>query len=371
MRAGAEAAVQVLGTDNTGAEGDVFIWKNATVGGGMFVLGGLSAGAGLTVSGVNVLSELGAKQDTLAAGSGLVFHEKLLQDTKIKSLAPGANVELTSTSELVTISTSSNLTVDSLTPSDTAVTVAGGLTVSGPSQLQGIDASGLVAEQVVWVTGAAGAPAQSIMFPGSLALGKWRIRGDEPGTFILERFDDDGSLQTDGWRTVASFGHDPDTNVNRLFVDNLSVGGTDIMQGFENMEPAFEVEAPLQKEYDLGTGVTTLRVDTTGLGGSPWFAAGVVDGRNLSILVDQGPVSFTVSRLTNYPTGVYTVTFASNHPRGNNYVILVHSRSGNSYLTPPLQEAPTPQTAGYFHVTLRNTTATGLQDEIFHFSVLA
>ena len=371
MRAGTEAAVQVLGTDNTGAEGDVFIWKNATVGGGMFVLGALSAGTGLTVSGVNVLGELEAKQDTLAAGSALVFHEKLLQDTKIKSLAPGANVELTSTSELVTISTSSNLTVDSLTPSDTAVTVAGGLTVSGPSQLQGIEASGLVAEQVVWVTGAAGATAQSVMFPGSLALGKWRIRGDEPGTFILERFDDDGSLQTDGWRTVASFGHDPDTNVNRLFVDNLSVGGTDIMQGFANMEPAFEVEAPLQKDYDFNTGVTTLRVDTVGLGGSPWFAAGVVDGRNLSILVDQGAASFTVSRVANYPTGVYKVTFASNHPRGDNYVILVHSRSGNSYLTPPLQEAPTPQTAGYFHVTLRNTTATGLQDEIFHFSVLA
>ena len=130
--------------------------------------------------------------------------------------------------------------------------------MSGPSQLQGIDASGLVAEQVVWVTGAAGAPAQSVMFPGSLALGKWRIRGDEPGTFILERFDDDGSLQTDGWRTVASFGHDPDTNVNRLFVDNLSVGGTDIMQGFENVEPAFSVESPLVKTYNINTGVTTV-----------------------------------------------------------------------------------------------------------------
>jgi hypothetical protein len=105
--------------------------------------------------------------------------------------------------------------------------------------------------------------------------------------------------------------------------------------------------------------------------GSPFFCAGVVNGQNLSIRASQGQVSFTVARVANYPAGVYKVTFASSHPRGNDYVILVHSRGSNSYLTPAIAEAPTPQTAGYFHVTLRNTTATALQDEQFHFSVLA
>jgi hypothetical protein len=52
-------------------------------------------------------------------------------------------------------------------------------------------------------------------------------------------------------------------------------------------------------------------------------------------------------------------------------IILAHSRNSNSYLTLVLVEAPTPQAVGYFHVTLRNITATALQDEQFHFSVLA
>jgi hypothetical protein len=117
--------------------------------------------------------------------------------------------------------------------------------------------------------------------------------------------------------------------------------------------------------------VTTLRVDTTGLGGYPFFCAGVVDGRNLSILASRGPVSFTVARLQNYGTGVYKITYATSHPAGNDYVVLVHSRSSNSYLTPPLAEAPIPQTSDFVHVSLRNTTATALADEIFHFTILA
>jgi hypothetical protein len=162
-----------------------------------------------------------------------------------------------------------------------------------------------------------------------------------------------------------------DTNVDRLTVDNLTVAGTDFGQALAAMEPAFVVEAPLEKDYNFSTGVTTLRVDTTGLGGNPWFCAGVVNGATLSTVMSQGAVSFTVSRVPNYAAGVYKVTFASNHPRGNNYIVLVHSRNSNSYLTPSITEAPTPQTAGYFHVTLRNTTATALADEQFHFSVLA
>jgi hypothetical protein len=112
--------------------------------------------------------DLSAKQDLLSAGTSLVFHEPMLQGTKIKSLAPGAGIQLTSTGDLVTISAAL-----------TDTTVNGDLSVTGLSQFQGIEASGVVADQVVWVTG--DGAAQSIMFPGSLQLGKWRLRGTEAG----------------------------------------------------------------------------------------------------------------------------------------------------------------------------------------------
>ena len=104
---------------------------------------------------------------------------------------------------------------------------------------------------------------------------------------------------------------------------------------------------------------------------NPYWVAGMVDGNNLNILATKGQVGFTVSRITNYPTGVYKITYNQAHPDGANHVVLVHSRNSNSYLTPVFTEAPTPQTANYVHITLRNTTATAIANEIFHFAVLA
>jgi hypothetical protein len=63
-----------------------------------------------------IADEAASKQAQLTAGSSLVFHEKLLDGTKVKSLAPGAGVELNSTGDLVTIAVSPNLAVSSLTP---------------------------------------------------------------------------------------------------------------------------------------------------------------------------------------------------------------------------------------------------------------
>jgi hypothetical protein len=57
----------VLGTNNTGAEGDVFHWKNATVGGNMLVLNNLSADKALTVACINVMSELANVANKTAA----------------------------------------------------------------------------------------------------------------------------------------------------------------------------------------------------------------------------------------------------------------------------------------------------------------
>jgi hypothetical protein len=103
----------------------------------------------------------------------------------------------------------------------TDTTVNGGLTVTGLSQFQGVEASGVVADQVVWVTG--DGAAQSIMFPGSLQLGKWRLRGTEAGEFYVERFDDDGELQTDAWYPVCTWGFNTQINSPGMGIDNLGV----------------------------------------------------------------------------------------------------------------------------------------------------
>jgi hypothetical protein len=87
-----------------------------------------------------------------------VYHEPLLQGTTVRSLTPGSGIDLISTPELVTISVTPDLTVITLTPSVASepVSIAGGLQVSGASKLQGVEAAGLVAEQVVWVKGQGG-----------------------------------------------------------------------------------------------------------------------------------------------------------------------------------------------------------------------
>jgi hypothetical protein len=48
--------------------------------------------------------EVVGKQDTLSAGTGLVFHERLLEANTVKSLVAGANVTHSSTGEFVSIS---------------------------------------------------------------------------------------------------------------------------------------------------------------------------------------------------------------------------------------------------------------------------
>jgi hypothetical protein len=48
--------------------------------------------------------QVAGKQDQLTAGTGMIFHEKLLEGTKVKSLTPGSNVTLDSTGDFVTCS---------------------------------------------------------------------------------------------------------------------------------------------------------------------------------------------------------------------------------------------------------------------------
>jgi hypothetical protein len=61
------------------------------------------------------------------------------------------------------------------------------------------------------------------MFPGSLQLGKWRIRGDDQSGFFLERFDDDGTMVTNAWFPITTWGFDTETNAANMSVDTLGV----------------------------------------------------------------------------------------------------------------------------------------------------
>jgi hypothetical protein len=296
---------------------------------GTTALQGLSA-TSLTVGGVNVLGELGGKQAQLTQegfGTELLYDSNRLKRLQFGSgLVGGTDLQPDGT-QTVSIAASPNLSVSSLS-------------VSGTTSLQAVSATSLASATIQTDT----------------------------LTPIADAVTCDGNLTCNGRLAVAGV---QVANGSVVIPDMLTVDGVNVGDALAASEPAFTAVAPLEKAFNIQTGQLELRVDTAGLGGNPFFCAGVVNGQNLAILVSQGQVSFTVSRVTNYPAGVYKVTFASSHPRGNNYVILVHSRSSNSYLTPPLVEAPTPQTAGYFHVTLRNTAATSILDEQFHFSVLA
>jgi hypothetical protein len=293
-------------------------------------------------------SALLCKLKRIAFGSGVVGGTDLQQDG----------------TQTLSIATSPNLTVTRLTASGTSpielngsAQVSGGLTVAGLSQLQGLEASGVVAQQVVWVTGA-GAPAQSIMFPCSLQLGTWRLRGTDAGQAVLERFDEDGSIQTGGWVPFTSFIHDPDTNGAALgseavrtdtlsplsqaadaavrceghlicsgrFTANgvqmangsavipgmLTVGGVNVADALAAREPTFTAVAPLYKAINFQTAEIELRVDTAGLKGlSPVFCGGRVDGATASPLSSVGRVSYTVSRPSGQAQGVWAITFGS------------------------------------------------------------
>jgi hypothetical protein len=167
--------------------------------------------------------------------------------------------------------------------------------------------------------------------------------------------------------TVASFGHNTDTNLNRLSVDNLTVAGLDILDGLSRLEPAFSVEAPLEKDFNLATGVTTLRLDTTGLGGNPVFCAGRVSASAI-VTSSVGRVGYTVTRPSGFAAGVYRIAFASPAPN-NDYVISLAQLGNGNIKVWESTDFPgrIPSTTG-FHVVTCNTSGQ-LADYAFHFSV--
>jgi hypothetical protein len=96
-----------------------------------------------------------------------------------------------------------------------AVTVNSNLTVSGS----------LTNTEPVTVISSpdTGTGPPSHLFAGTLVLGKWRIRGNNPGEFYLERLDDDGDVITNDWYRIATFGFNTNNNSPGMGIDNLGV----------------------------------------------------------------------------------------------------------------------------------------------------
>jgi hypothetical protein len=214
-----------------------------------------------------------------------------------------------------------------------------------------------VAEQVVWVKGAAGAGSpQSVMFPGSLTLGDWRIRGNESGAFYLEVFDDSGAVVTNNWFPVCTWGFNTENNS-----PSLTVGGVDVVQSLSNREPLFTAVDPVYKNLNLETGAYELKVHP------PFWCAGRVNGLTPAVVSSIGRVAYTVHRPSGFAVGVYEIRFASPAPNNDYVVNLTQQGTGTVKIWENSTYIPT--TSG-FHVVCYNTTWQ-LTNSEFHFSVVA
>ena len=96
------------------------------------------------------------------------------------------------------------------------------------------------------------------------------------------------------------------------------------------------------------------------------WAAGVV-GSTGSKYASTGLVSYTVTRLSGYAAGAWTITFASAHPLGANYVVSVSGRGVVTYVS----TNPIPTTTAFVVVILVPGTSTPRIDGVFSFTVLS
>jgi hypothetical protein len=162
--------------------------------------------------------------------------------------------------------------------------------------------------------------------------------------------------------------------------------GTLLSTQLSGKEDIFEAHSPLQKTFnaegDIGLRINPeadlevtdlhLRGDLT-VGGSmpsppsPFFCAGKVDGNDLSILSSMGRVGFTMSRHSISSNGVYKITFKSTNPFGSHYVInTTNQQSGHCKVWDNVESLPD---SNSFHI-VTYSTAGGLQNSVFHFSVI-
>jgi hypothetical protein len=218
----------------------------------------------------------------------------------------------------------------------------------------------LSATEPITVTGPVNPP--SHLFAGTLVLGKWRLRGNDNGTFHLERLDDDGAVITDAWLPVALFGFNTEINSPGLQVDNLGVTysanmgtlavtgdltttGTTRCDTFKGRaadqvtcQDNLTVEGLLvcQDGLAVAQGVTAQSIFCQGnlsvlgevTGWSPFWIA-ITCNINGNILNSKGRYTPTVSRV-GADTG-YNVGWTVAHPDGSNYVVTTGSQEYHTF----------------------------------------
>ena len=371
--------------------------------------------------------EVDGKQDALSAGTGLVFHERLLEANTIKSLTAGNNVTLVSTGEFVSISAEGG---GAVTSADGPAGTFSMVNEAGEIRRIRAGAGAYAMDQGDSVE--VGVQLQAAQFQAPFAvmdqtnatalrarLGETKAEfftdvevngaADVSGIFSAGQLRSEGLVQvgvnppagatvavdgtvraTGNISTTAALradGVEPLTGSTVNVAGDLTTTGTtrcDVFKGRAanqvTCQDNLTVEGLVvcQDGLTVAQGVAAQTIFCQGnlsvlgdvVGWSPFFCAGVVDGTTLNTLASQGRVGFTVQRMPNYAAGVYRIFYNSPHPAGDNYTVMVHGRGSNTYLTPAIQESPDTQSSTHVNITLRNTTATAIVDAIFHFAVL-
>jgi len=169
--------------------------------------------------------------------------------------------------------------------------------------------------------------------------------------------------------------HAPESNLQNIRGVNSLFAKDDTGIGFHTLDSsvAFEVE-------DTGNLIAHNNLNVLGniscsgtISGnitapSTYWAAGKVDGNDLSVPVRKGTSAFTVTRATDKPVGVWKVSFSTPHPDGADYVVQVTPQQFNC--TAKVWEfTGSNPTANDFHVVVLNTSG-ALTNAIWHFSVV-
>ena len=96
------------------------------------------------------------------------------------------------------------------------------------------------------------------------------------------------------------------------------------------------------------------------------FCAGLASPAG-SKITSTGQVSYTVARTAGYAAGVWTITFASAHPLGANYIVQAIAQGALTFIS-PATGAPTSTS---FRMATYTVGSTIILDAVFNIMVLA
>jgi hypothetical protein len=273
---------------------------------------------------------------------------------------------------------------NAIRPRDTAqVTIDSGLAVTGA----------LSASEPVRVTGPNSPPSE--LFAGTLVLGKWRFEGNDTALRI-QRYDDDGALQTGGWVTAANLFHNQHNNTSHLEVQLLGVEEVATLNAVQvigelttnsiratnanevTIADSLRVTGVLEAQSNVGvTGQVAAQsmfcnTDLTVLGNLygwvPYWACGSFDGQTLQTRSDSGRYPFSVSRPQGLSTGVFRIAWAQPHPRGSYFTVHITAENGFAYVR---GRAFGPVTETGFDIIVRDVTnfSQSVNPTTVHFTV--